>query len=107
MLYFVPWSFAHGRQDHRAARTDLEVDVAGLKDEWANIPDLIEARLRLTDSRVARLSSDMVGVKRSVAELSGKVEALPRTLAEMRWAANLVIGRKVDALPANVREDAG
>ena len=75
--------------------TDWSVDVAGLKDEWANIPDLIEARLRLTDSRVARLSSDMVGVKRSVAELSGKVEALPRTLAEM--VAEL--SGKVEAFP--------
>jgi hypothetical protein len=63
--------------------TDLEADVASLKDEWANIPELIEARLRLTDSRVARLSSDMVGVKRSLAELTGKVDALPRALAEM------------------------
>jgi hypothetical protein len=63
--------------------TDLEEGFASLQQEWLNIPDLIEARLRLTDSRVARLSSDMVGVKRSLAELTGKVDALPRALAEM------------------------
>jgi hypothetical protein len=63
--------------------TEIEEGFAGLQQEWLNIPDLIEARLRLTDSRVARLSSDMAGVKRSLAELSGKVDALPRVLAEM------------------------
>lgn len=85
--------------------TDLEADVATLKDEWANIPELIEVRLRLTDSRVARLSSDMSAMKRAftelsgkVADLSGKVEALPRTLAEM--VAEL--SGKVDALPATL-----
>lgn len=45
--------------------------------------DLIEARLRLTDSRLAKLSSDMAVFKRSLVELTVKVEALPRTLAEM------------------------
>jgi hypothetical protein len=63
--------------------TDVEVEVADLRQEWQNIPDLIDARLRLTDSRVARLSSDMAAVKRSLADLSGKVEGLPRVLAEM------------------------
>ena len=61
----------------------VEVEVADLRQEWQNIPDLIDARLRLTDSRVARLSNEMAVVKRSVAELSGKVDALPRILAEM------------------------
>jgi hypothetical protein len=44
---------------------------------------LIEARLRLTDSRVARLSSEVGGMKRSLNELSTKVDSLPRVLAEM------------------------
>jgi uncharacterized protein YPO0396 len=63
--------------------TDVEVEVTDLRQEWQNIPDLIDARLRLTDSRVARLSNEMATVKRSLADLSGKVEALPRILAEM------------------------
>jgi hypothetical protein len=80
--------------------TEIEEGFASMQQEWLNIPDVIDARLRLTDSRVARLSSDMVGVKRSLAELSGKVEALPRTLAEM--VAEL--SGKVDALPATLEK---
>ena len=63
--------------------TDVEAEVADLRQEWQNIPDLIDARLRLTDSRVARLSNEMATVKRSLTELSGKVDALPRILPEM------------------------
>ena len=51
--------------------------------EWQGIPDLIEARLKLTDSRVAALSADMAGVKRTLGELRGEVQALPRVLADM------------------------
>jgi hypothetical protein len=51
--------------------------------EWQGIPDLIEARLKLTDSRIAALSSDMAGVKRTLGELRGEVQALPRVLADM------------------------
>jgi len=51
--------------------------------EVASIPDLIEARLKLTDSRVVALSADMVGVKHSLGELRGEVQALPRVLADM------------------------
>ena len=40
-------------------------------------------RLRLTDSGVARLSAEMTGMKRAFGELSAKVDALPRVLAEM------------------------
>ena len=80
--------------------TEIEEGFANMQQEWLNIPDVIDARLRLTDSRVARLSSDMAGVKRSLAELSGKVEALPRTLAEM--VAEL--SGKVDALPATLEK---
>ena len=96
--------------------TEIEEGFANMQQEWLNIPDVIEARLRLTDSRVARLSSDMVGVKRSLAEMSGKVEALPRILAEMvaelsgkveafpRLVAEL--SGKVEAVPRMVAEDA-
>ena len=62
---------------------DLEEIVGNLRQEWQNIPDLIEARLRLTDSRVARLSSEMGQVRRSLTELSAKVDVLPRAVAEM------------------------
>jgi hypothetical protein len=73
----------HGDKTIEERVAELEERVGNLEGEWQGIPDLIEARLRLTDSRVARLSSDMVVVKRSLAELTGKVDALPRTLAEM------------------------
>lgn len=86
----------------RIAKCEEEIDQ--LKAEWQGIPDLIEARLRLTDSRVARLQSEMTGVKGDitglkrdiadlkggvaelkggVAELKGGIDALPRVLAEM------------------------
>jgi hypothetical protein len=51
--------------------------------EWQGIPDLIEARLKLTDSHVAALSADMAGVKRTLGELRGEVQVLPRVLADM------------------------
>ena len=72
----------------RIAKCEEEIDQ--LKAEWQGIPDLIEVRLRLTDSRVARLQSEMTGVKREIAELRGDIDglkggldALPRVLAEM------------------------
>ena len=46
----------------------------------------------------------MVGVKRSLAEMSGKVEALPRILAEM--VAEELTG-KVEAFPRMVAELSG
>ena len=74
--------------EQRVAR--VEERVTSLDQEWQNIPDLIETRLRLTDSRVARLSADMVDVKKAISGLDGKmnsleakVDALPRILAEM------------------------
>src|SRR5436190_2189143 len=33
--------------------TEIEEGFANMQQEWLNIPDVIEARLRLTDSRVA------------------------------------------------------
>ena len=63
--------------------TALEEPIGHREQEWQSIPELVDARLRLTDSRVARLSSDMATVKRSLSALEGKVDALPRVLAEM------------------------
>ena len=60
-----------------------EEEIEQLKSEWQGIPDLIEVRLRLTDSRVARLQVEMTGVKRDLAELKSGMTALPRVLAEM------------------------
>ena len=72
----------------RIAKCEQEIEQ--LKSEWQGIPDLIEVRLRLTDSRVARLHSEfssmrieMGGLKRGLAEVEGKLVALPRVLAEM------------------------
>jgi cell division protein FtsB len=65
----------------RIAKCEEEIDQ--LKSEWQGIPDLIEARLRLTDSRVARVQSELTGLTRRVGSLEAKVEALPRALAEM------------------------
>ena len=60
-----------------------EEEIEQLKSEWQGIPDLIEVRLRLTDSRVARLQVEMTGVKRDLADLKSGMTALPRVLAEM------------------------
>jgi uncharacterized protein YukE len=62
---------------------DLRERLSHLEQEWQGIPDLIEARLKLTDSRVAALSADMNGVKRTLGDLRGEVQALPRVLADM------------------------
>lgn len=67
----------------RSQVADLRERLSHLEQEWQGIPDLIEARLKLTDSRVAALSADMGGVKRTLGELRGEVQALPRVLADM------------------------
>jgi predicted nucleic acid-binding Zn-ribbon protein len=67
----------------RSQIADLQERLSHLEQEWQGIPDLIEARLKLTDSRTAALSSDMAGVKRTLGELRGEVQALPRILADM------------------------
>lgn len=67
--------------EQRIAKCEEEIEL--LKGEWQNIPDLIEVRLRLSDSRVARLQHEMTGVKREMAELKGTVDALPRAMAEV------------------------
>ncbi len=65
----------------RIAKCEDQIDQ--LKGEWHAIPDFIDVRLRLTDSRVARLSSEMADVKERLSSVEGKVDALPRVLAEM------------------------
>ena len=65
----------------RIAKCEEEIEQH--KSEWQGIPDLIEVRLRLTDSRVARLQVEMTGVKRDLADLKSGMTALPRVLAEM------------------------
>jgi hypothetical protein len=62
---------------------ELEERVGMPEQEWQNIPNLIEARLRLTDSRVARLSSEMRELRSEVRGLAGEVRAFPRAVAEM------------------------
>lgn len=65
----------------RIAKREDQIDQ--LKGEWHAIPDFIDVRLRLTGSRVARLSSEMADVKERLSSVEGKVDALPRVLAEM------------------------
>ena len=66
--------------------TTLEREMSTLKarvelaDEDAkNIPDLIKAEFRLTNSQIARLSRDVAELR----DLPAKVDALPRVIAEM------------------------
>jgi predicted nucleic acid-binding Zn-ribbon protein len=40
----------------RSQIADLQERLSHLEQEWQGIPDLIEARLKLTDSRMAALS---------------------------------------------------
>jgi len=61
----------------------LERDMSALKErvganeeDMKNIPDLIKLEFRLTNSQIARLSHDM-------AEMQGKIEALPRVMADL------------------------
>ena len=65
----------------RIAKCEQEIEQ--LKSEWQGIPDLIEVRLRLTDSRVARLQVEITGVKQRLGAVEQKLDALPRVLAEM------------------------
>jgi uncharacterized membrane protein YcaP (DUF421 family) len=44
----------------------------------------LEARIAEVDNQFSKLSADMAAVKRSLGDLTGKMEALPRTLAGRR-----------------------
>jgi predicted RNase H-like nuclease (RuvC/YqgF family) len=74
--------------EERVAHLEREVDelktkFVTIEQEWQNIPDLVEARLRLTDSRVSKLASDMNGLRTEVHELRVEVRELPRAIVEM------------------------
>jgi polyhydroxyalkanoate synthesis regulator phasin len=77
--------------------TTLEQEMSALKtrvganeEDVSSIPDLIKLEFRLANSQTARLSRDFADMRRDMAEvrrdmagLQGKVEALPRAVAEM------------------------
>jgi predicted RNase H-like nuclease (RuvC/YqgF family) len=70
--------------------SSLKARVDANEDDARNIPDLIKAEFRLSNSQIARLSRDVAELQRNVAELQsgfgalgGKFEALPRVVAEL------------------------
>lgn len=70
--------------------TALEREMAALKgtvvshdEELRNMPDLIKLEFRLSNARIDRLGRDMSEVKNRLGGLEGKVDALPRVLAEL------------------------
>ena len=70
--------------------TTLEHEMSTLKsrvgiidEDTKNIPDLIKLEFRLANSQIARLSQDVAELQSGQVELTAKVEALPRVLAEM------------------------
>ncbi len=70
--------------------TTLEREVSVLKEHVAaeeedvrNIPDLIKMEFRLANSQIARLSRDVTELQRGLGDLTGKVEAMPRVMAEL------------------------
>jgi hypothetical protein len=78
------WSNAMADEQLELRVTKLERDFTHLRDqrvatldrEWANIPDLIDLRFRQTESKFARVFSELDGLK-------AKVDAIPRAVAEM------------------------
>jgi uncharacterized protein YceH (UPF0502 family) len=74
--------------DQRVAT--LEHEVAALKsrvaandEELRSIPDLIKIEFRLANSQTARLSRDVADLQRGLGDLTAKVDAMPRVIAEM------------------------
>jgi len=63
------------RLDLAAVDTDEE-DVK-------NIAELIEIEFRLTNSQIARLSRDVAVLQRGFGDLTAKVDAMPRVVAEL------------------------
>ena len=70
--------------------TALEREMAALKgtvvshdEELRNMPDLIKLEFRLSNARIDRLGRDMSEVKNRLDGLEGKVDSLPRVLAEL------------------------
>jgi hydroxyethylthiazole kinase-like sugar kinase family protein len=56
--------------------SDLEGELATLDQEWQSVPDFIDARLRVSDARLARLATDVAALRRDVVAVAGKVDAL-------------------------------
>ncbi len=48
-----------------------------------NIAELIEIEFRLTNSQIARLSRDVAVLQRGFGDLTAKVDAMPRVVAEL------------------------
>lgn len=63
--------------------SELKERVGACEDDARNIPDLIKLEFRLTNSQIARLSHDVAELQRGMSEMQGKVEALPRVVAEL------------------------
>jgi chromosome segregation ATPase len=61
----------------------LKARVADHEEDTKSIPDLIKIEFRLANSQIARLSRDVGELQRGFGELTSKVDALPRVLAEM------------------------
>ena len=61
----------------------LKERVAADKEDVRNIPDLIKMEFRLANSQTARLSRDVAELQRGLGDLTGKVEAMPRVMAEL------------------------
>jgi predicted RNase H-like nuclease (RuvC/YqgF family) len=63
--------------------SDLKARVGANDEDMQNIPELIRTEFRLTNSQIARLSRDVAELQRGFGDLTGKVEAMPRVLAEL------------------------
>lgn len=70
--------------EQRVATLEREVStpkarVEIVDEDAKNIPDLIKAEFRFTNSQIARLSRDVAELR----DLPAKVEAMPRVMAEL------------------------
>ena len=53
------------------------------EEDVKSIPDLIKIEFRLANSQNARLSRDVADLQRGLSDLTAKVEAIPRAVAEL------------------------
>lgn len=60
---------------------DIEEHLGMLDQEWQSVPDFIDARLRVSDSRVARLAVDIAALRRDVAAVAAKLDRLAAGIA--------------------------
>jgi regulator of replication initiation timing len=63
--------------------SDLKARVGANAEDMQNIPELIRTEFRLTNSQISRLSRDVAELKRGFGDLTGKLEAMPRVVAEL------------------------